>query len=471
MAARWRQLGHSVQGHLVLPKDSGYRQARLTENPRYDGSRPLAVLAVASAQDIARAFTFAQDNEIPIQMRSGGHSYTGWSSGGGGGTGQPAALVLDCRGLNAVKLSGGSATIGSGAPLAGVYQAIGSAGRAIPGGSCATVGIAGLTQGGGVGVLTRALGLTCDSVKSMQVVLADGSVVTASADEHDDLFWALRGGGGGHLGMVTSFDFDTVAAPTVNTFYLQWPIAAATQVIPAWQDWIDGADPKLWSTLKGLGGSTHGSGAILACAGTWIGSSSGLGGQLGKLLAHTPRPAVNSTHTKSYLDAMRSYAGCASLPASQCHTGPGGGLQREAFAATSHVGYHPLDAKGVRTIVQQVKAAPGSLIEAGLSMDALGGKVAEVAPDETAFVHRKARITVQYTATYDASGAAATAADYVHGFRKAMTPSWGTAAYVNYIDSTISDYRSAYWGDNAPRLAKVRQAYDPHRFFTQPQDY
>jgi len=471
MAARWRRLGHSVQGRLLLPKDAGFRQARLTENPRYDGSRPLAVLAVASAQDITRAFAFAQDNEIPIQLRSGGHSYAGWSSGGGGGTGQPAALVLDCRGLNQVKLSGSTATIGSGAALAAIYQAIGSAGRAIPGGSCATVGVAGLTQGGGVGVLTRALGLTCDSVRSMQVVLADGSVVTASTDEHDDLFWALRGGGGGHLGMVTSFEFATVAAPTVNTFYLQWPISAATQVIPAWQDWIDGVDPRLWSTLKGLGGHAHGSGAILACAGTWTGPGSGLDTQLGKLLAHTPRPAVNTTHTKSYLDTMRSYAGCANLPASQCHTGPGGGLQREAFAATSHVGYDPLDATGVQTIVRQVKAVPNSLTEAGLSMDALGGKVAEVAPDETAFVHRKARITVQYTATYDAAGAASTAAGYVHDFRKAMTPSWGNAAYVNYLDATIGDYKTAYWGDNAARLATVRQTYDPHRFFTQPQDF
>jgi len=471
MAAKWRQLAKSVQGRLTLPHEAGYRQARLTENPRYDGSRPLAVLAIASAQDVARAFAFAQDNGIPIQMRSGGHSYTGWSSGGGGNTGQPAALVLDCRGMNQVRLSGSSATIGSGAPLAAVYQAIGSAGRAIPGGSCATVGVAGLTQGGGVGVLTRALGLTCDSVSSMQVVLAGGSTVTASADEHDDLYWALRGGGGGHLGMVTSFTFTTVAAPTINTFYLQWPIAAATQVIPAWQDWIDGADPRLWSTMKGLGGGSHGSGAILACAGTWIGSAGGLGAQLGKLLAHAPRPAVNSTHTKTYLDTMRSYAGCANLSAAQCHTGPGGGLQREAFAATSHVGYQPLNAKGVQTIVDTVGAAPSSLIEAGLSMDALGGKVAEVAPDATAFVHRQAKITVQYTATYAGAGAAATAGNFVHGFRKAMTPSWGDAAYVNYIDDTISDYKSAYWGKNASRLATVRQTYDPHGFFTQPQDF
>lgn len=470
MAARWRELGASVEGRLALPDDAAYGQARLTENPRYDGSRPLAVLSVASAQDVARGFGFAQDNGIPVQLRSGGHSYPGWSSGGGGDTGQPAALVLDCRRLNRVRVADSTATIGAGAPLAAVYQALGSAGRAIPGGSCATVGVAGLTQGGGVGVLTRALGLTCDSVRSMRVVLADGSEVTASADDHDDLFWALRGGGGGHLGMVTSFEFETVEAPTINTFYLQWPIAAATQVAGAWQDWLDGADPRLWSTLKGLGASSHPNGAILACAGTWIGPSSALEGQLGRLLADTPRPASQSTRTHSYLDTMRSYAGCAELPAAQCHTGPGGGLKREAFAATSHVGYQPLDADGIGTIVEQVESAPSSLIEAGLSMDALGGKVAEVAPDATAFVHRKARITVQYTATYAGADGAA-AMRFVRGFRKAMTASWGEAAYVNYVDAAIGDYRSAYFGDNAARLAQVRKVYDKDGFFTQPQGF
>lgn len=467
---RWQELGRSVRGRLLLPGESGYRRARLTENPRYDGSRPLAVLAVANSTDIARAFAFAQDHEIPVQIRSGGHSYPGWSSGGGGDTGQPAALVLDCRGINQVQVFGSTAAIGAGAPLAAVYQAIGSAGRAIPGGSCATVGIAGLTQGGGVGVLTRALGLTCDAVTSMQVVLADGTAVTASAQQHDDLFWALRGGGGGHLGMVTAFEFETAPAPRVNTFYLQWPLAAATQVIPAWQDWIDGADPRLWSTLKALGGGSHRGGPILACAGTWIGPGSGLSRQLGRLLAQTPRPAVDSSHTLSYLDAMRSYAGCASLAASQCHTGPGGGLSREAFAATSHVGYEPLGSSGVQAIIDRVAAASGSLIEAGLSLDSLGGKVSEVAPDATAFVHREARITVQYTATYSGTGAAV-ATDFVRGFRSAMTSSWGNTAYVNYLDATIDDYRSAYWGANAARLAQVRETYDPGGFFAQPQDF
>ena len=205
---------------------------RLLENPRYDGERPLAVLSVASAQDVATGLTFAQDHAIPVAVRSGGHSYRGWSGGG-----SPKALVLDCRPLSRVTLDGSAVTIGSGAALASVYDTLGGQGRAIAAGSCATVGIAGLTLGGGVGVLTRAMGLTCDAVTSMEVVTADGSVRTRSADAEPDLFWALRGGGGGHLGVVTSFELTTQAAPTLQTVYLQWPISAAEQVIEAWQSW------------------------------------------------------------------------------------------------------------------------------------------------------------------------------------------------------------------------------------------
>ncbi len=149
----WGRLRRSVEGTLARPGDPSYDRVRLLQNPRYDGQRPLAVLSVASARDVATGIAFAQDHDLPIAVRSGGHSYPGWSGGG-----SPRALVLDCRPLSDVRLDGRTATIGAGATLAPVYDTIGSAGRAIAGGSCATVGVGGLTLGGGVGVLTRAMG-------------------------------------------------------------------------------------------------------------------------------------------------------------------------------------------------------------------------------------------------------------------------------------------------------------------------
>jgi FAD/FMN-containing dehydrogenase len=460
--AGWKQLATHVHGTLARPGSATYDTVRLTENPRYDGARPLAVLSVADAADVATAFSFAQDHGVRVAIRSGGHSYPGWSAGDG-------ALAVDVRPLDDVSLDGTSATIGAGASLVQVYDGLGTRGRGIPGGSCPTVGVAGLTQGGGVGVLTRAYGLTCDAVTAMQVVLADGRVVTASADEEPELFWALRGGGGGHLGVVTSFRFRTFAAPTITRAYVAWPLSAAGQVVPHWLRSVPSADPRLWATLKLLGGRSHPSGPALFMSATWTGPASGMDAALRPLLSEVPTPSTDSRSTDSYLDTMLTYAGCSSIPVDRCHTGPGGSLDREAFAATSHI----VDEAHVdmTTLLDRVDAAQSSgLKEAGISIDALGGKVADVGAGDTAFGHRDALTTVQYTATYT-SGPATAATAYVRGFRSAMTPSWGTGAYVNYADSSIADYQRAYFGSNAGRLAQARSTYDPDGFFTQPQDF
>jgi hypothetical protein len=166
---------------------------------------------------------------------------------------------------------------------------------------------------------------------------------------------------------------------------------------------------------------------------------------------------------------MFSYAGCSTIPASQCTTGPGGALTRESLAATSHVAYDPLSGAGIDTLLDQVAGADG-LKEAGISIDALGGRVRDVDPDTTAFVHRDALATVQYTATFP-PGTPSGGDAFVRGFRAAMVPHWGNHAYVNYSDAKLESYEDAYFGANAARLARVRATYDPHGFFTQPQDF
>jgi len=460
--ADWRRLARHVQGTLARPGSTSYDTVRLTQNPRYDGARPLAVLSVAGAQDVATALAFAQDHGVRVAIRSGGHSYPGWSAGNG-------ALVVDVRPLHRVSLSGTTATIGAGASLVQVYDALGTRGRGIAGGSCPTVGIAGLTQGGGVGVLTRAHGLTCDAVTGMRVVLADGRVVTASADSEPDLFWALRGGGGGHLGVVTSFTMRTFAAPTITRAFLAWPFSAAPDVVPAWLAAVPTADRRLWSTLKLSGGRTHPSGPSLIAAVTWTGAASGLDAALRPFLRHAPTPTTDSRTTAGYLSTMLGYAGCSTIPVPRCHTGPGGALDREALAATSQI----ITAAHVSmpTLLDHVEAAQGSgLKEAGILIDSLGGAVDDVGESDTAFGHRGALATVQYTATFD-SGPATPATSYVRGFRDAMVPTWGSGAYVNYADASLPHYLRAYFGANAARLTQVRGEYDPHGFFTQPQDF
>lgn len=471
----WNTLAGGVSGELYRPGSAGYAQAKLTENPLYDDSTPLAVLSAASVADVVAAVRFASAFDVPLALRSGGHSYPGYSAGGGDSTGMPPSLVIDSRRMAAVTLNGDdSVTVGAGASLAQVYGVLGDAGRALPGGSCATVGITGLTLGGGVGVLARAYGLTCDALTEVRIVTADGVDRRVSATSDEDLFWACRGGGGGHLGVVTSLTFTTVPAPGVTMFFLSWPMANAAAVIAAWQDWAPTADARLWSTVKLLGGTRHPSGPQLTVSGTWIGDGRELAVQLAPLLAPAgAAPSVRQAVTRGYRDAMMRYAGCAGVPVARCTTGPGGVLTRQPSANTSHIANDRLTAAGIADLLARVQAAqsvPG-MIEGGISLDALGGTVAAVGPDATAFVHRRALASVQYTSTFAVGAAPGPYYDYVRGFRAAMVPHWGDGAYVNYADASLNHPAQSYFGDNAARLAAVAATYDPAGLFSQPQGY
>ncbi len=473
--ASWDELASAVTGVLVRPGDEGYDAARRVENPRFDDARPLGVLTAASATDVTTALAFAAARAVPLALRSGGHSYTGWSSGGAAGTDMPPSLVIDTRGMNDVTLNDdNTVTIQAGASLVQLYSVLGNSGRAIAAGSCATVGAAGLVLGGGIGMLSRAYGLSCDAMIALDIVTADGKLHSATATQDPELFWACRGGGGGHLGVVTSMTLSTQPAPKVTTFSLEWPFSAAASVVKAWQGWAPQADPKLWSSLRLLAGTKHPDGPGLFLSGSWIGQETALTGQLAPLLAAIETaPSRNSASTMSYLDAMMSYAGCANIPLAQCQAGTGGRLNRRSFSGTSHMPYLELNSVGIDTMLAQVLAAsavPG-LDEGGISMDALGGRVRELSPSATAFPHRTALMSVQYTATFEDGTDPAPFDAYVRGFRSALEPEWGNGAYVNYPDASLSDPATAYFGDNAIRLAGARARYDPNGLFTQPQAY
>jgi FAD/FMN-containing dehydrogenase len=472
----WTALAAQVTGTLLLPSDAAFATAKLTENPRFDAAEPLAILQVANAADVSAALAFAQKYRLPVALRAGGHNYAGWSAGGAAGSGVAPSLVISTAALDSVALSADGATVttGAGATLAQVYDTVGRAGRAIAGGSCATVGVTGLTLGGGAGVLVRSFGLACDQLIELEVVTADGAVHTANIDSDPELFWASRGGGGGILGVVTSLTFATQPAPTVTEWHYSFPFSAAAAVIANWQKWVPASDPRNWSTLKLLGGpAKHPHGPSVGVSGTWTGPPSELGSQLAPLLAGLPAPLAHSSVTRSYHDSMMDYAGCLGLPIAQCTTGPGGKLVRESSSGTSSVGYAALDSAGISDLITQVQAAQAvsGIREGGISMDALGGKVASLAPDATAFPHRQALYLVQYTGTFDDGRDPAPIDAYVRGFRASMTPHWGDHAYVNYADPSLKDPDTAYYGANLPKLRAIKKKYDPTGFFTQPQSY
>src|SRR6201996_9114928 len=262
-APDWASLQAGIQGTVVLPSAANYSLVAPVFNSAYDATLPQAVVRCAGASDVVAALAFARTNQLAVTARSGGHGYTGNSASTG--------MVIDVGAMNAITVDNGTATIGAGAKLVDVYDQLSSQGVCIPSGTCPTIGIAGITQGGGIGVVDRAYGLTCDNLISAQVVLADATIVTCDAGTHSDLFWALRGGGGGNFGIVTSLTFNTFATSDLTNFSAEFAWTDAAAVIAAWQSWPQTLPDAVWSGL--VLQTTQTASPAIEVSGTFIGSS------------------------------------------------------------------------------------------------------------------------------------------------------------------------------------------------------
>ncbi|WP_330180513.1 FAD-binding oxidoreductase [Nocardia sp. NBC_01503] len=445
----WNVLRQRLAGALSLPADTDYATAKMAYNPGFDNRQPAAVARCGTAADVQACVSLASQSGTRIAARSGGHSYAGYSTPDG-------ALIVDVGRMNSVQVGAdGTAVIGAGARLMDVYSGLARAGRCLPAGSCPTVGIAGLTLGGGLGVLSGKYGLTCDSLVSAQVVTPDGVLRTASADSEPDLYWALRGGGGGNLGVVTSFTFKTVAAPQLVVFQLKFPAGTLTDVLGGWQSFTQSAPDEFWSTL----GTSAGSPPTCRINGCYVGSESALNTLVDKLVAATGvQPSNRYSLSRNYLSAMMYFGGCSNYSADQCHPNwnGGGALGRESFTASSRVLNKPLSDPAKLTALLTGRTGMDILL------DSMVGAPSRIGVADTAFPHRGALATAQiYVGA--TTPAARTAVTEV---RNALGDLVGNAAYVNYIDPALSDWSSAYYGSNAPRLRRIAQKYDPHGVFT-----
>jgi FAD/FMN-containing dehydrogenase len=466
-AADLSALARDLDGPLVRPGDAAWPTARQLYNTRFDSLKPAAVAYVAHPDDIRTVLSYARAHALRVAIRNGGHSYAGWSSGSG-------RLVVDVSKLNRVRASGRTAVVGAGAKLIDVYRALAAKGVTIPAGSCPTVGVSGLTLGGGHGVVSRAYGLTCDSLTQATVITADGKQLTANATDHKDLFWALRGAGNGNFGVVTELHFTTHPAPQAVTANLSWPWSKAAAVVKAWQEWGPGQPDEIWSSLH-LAGSSGGSARVSVSVFS-LGTYGELKNAVDRLADKVGAPASSvSLRRRGYEEAMEIYAGCSSFSAdAQCHLpgstpgrSPRGALGRETYAARSDFFDRSLSAAGIQALLRQLTSVRGG--SGSIAFTALGGAVNRVPPTATAFVHRRSRMLAQYIASWRAGTSGSTAQSWLTGAHTAMRPYASGAAYQNYTDPTLRDWRKAYYGAAANRLTAVKKQYDPGRFFTYPQ--
>ncbi|WP_221348345.1 FAD-binding oxidoreductase [Streptomyces beigongshangae] len=466
-AADWRALAEDLDGPLVRPDDTDWAAARQLYNTRFDALEPAAVAYVAHSDDIRTALSYARAHGVRVSVRNGGHSYAGWSSGDG-------RLIVDVSKLSGVRASGDEAVIGAGAKLIDVYRGLAAKGVTVPAGSCPSVGISGLALGGGHGVVSRAYGLTCDSLTRATLVTADGRRLSASATENKDLFWALRGAGNGNFGVVTELRFRTHPAPRGVTANMSWPWPRAAAVLTAWQEWGPGQPDEIWSSLH-LANAAGGTPTVSVSAFS-LGTYGELQNAVDRLADRIGAPARDvSLKRHSYEESMEVYAGCADFPAdAQCHLPGGtpgrsarGALGRETYAARSDFFDRPIPATGVRALLDGVSGVRGGT--GSIALTALGGVVNRVDPTATAFVHRRSRVLAQYIAAWRAGTSGTAAESWLARTHTAMRPHASGAAYQNYTDPTLTDWRKAYYGSAAPHLKSLKSRYDPENFFTFPQ--
>jgi FAD/FMN-containing dehydrogenase len=412
--------------------------------------------------------SFVRKFQLPVRVRSGGHSYAGWSS-------VTAGLIIDVSPMNSVTIDGATVMAGAGLDLSHFYARLAAHGLAVPGGTCPTVGIAGLALGGGIGPLTRLLGTTSDNVAAMEVVTADGSELTCSYTQNPDLFWACRGGGGGNFGVTTSLTFSTRRLSELCVFLLGWPWSQAVRVVRGWQSWAPHAPDALWSTLRLS--AAFGASPTLSVMGTYAGPTHRAVRHLDAFYAVTgAAPATATLRQETYQNAMLFNADCPAIPLDACDAGPGGQLPRVPSFAKSDFFTEPLRAHAIRVLVSGIediaslKGAAGGV--GSIMLEACGGAMNRPSSAATAFVHRDALFLAQYATTWTSPGRRKDVIrqhTWLRAYYQSLHPHASGQAYQNYVDPDLADWPDAYYGANYPWLTLVKTSFDPDNVFQFPQ--
>ncbi len=440
----WPSLARRLAGRLVLPGDADYARLALPNNLRYAAIRPEGIAVCTSAHDVSAAILWAREHRVPLVARSGGHSYAGYST--------TAGLMIDMRAMNEVSLDErtGIASVGGGARNATVFKALNNRNLAITHGRCPSVGVAGLSLGGGIGFNMREHGLTCDRMMATEIVLADGTIHTINDGE---LLWACRGAGGGNFGINTSFAFQTYEVGPRTVFDLTWE-TQTERVFETLLNLLERAPRALGSKLSAVA-PTHSSGIKVKLLGQLAGTPAQVREILGDAYA-LATPTGNVTHGPYWkAQALLSEPG---LPA--------------FFQEKSRFFNEAIDHRIVAVAFDWLHKYPKTAVEAAFKLFQTGGAVNDLRPHETAFVHRSSHwlgsIELYWSSATTQAALQANLA-WLDSFNEALVPLAKGGAYQNFIDPSLTDWKHAYYGENLARLEALKRRVDPTNVFTFPE--
>jgi FAD/FMN-containing dehydrogenase len=441
------QLRDEVRGEIITAEDPGYEEARKVHNAMID-RRPRVIVRCAGTDDVVAAVNLARENELDLAVRGGSHSVPGFGTA-------DDAVVIDLSGMQGVEVDPETSTARAqgGATWRVFNDATHAHGLATTGGIISTTGIGGLTLGGGIGYLSRGFGLSCDNLASVEIVTADGEVLTASERANEDLFWALRGGGG-NFGVVTSFEYRLHPVREIYGGPILYEVDDAASVLRFYRDFIRDAPEEFggfpaWQIappLPFIPEDRHGE-PFLIFVTCWAGPIEEGEAALAPLhevapvvaehVGPMPYPALNSAFDDLTPAGLQHYWKANFVKE----------LTDEAIAA--HLEHGPK----LPAVNSTVHIYP------------INGACHRVAPDATAFAYRDATFATVIAGMWPDSAQNEDNIAWVRGFYEATAPHSEEGGYINFMAGDDQDRIRVNYRDNYDRLADVKRKYDPDNLF------
>lgn len=430
-----------LTGVVVFPNDSRYEQARMNWNP-FTNEFPLVFVFAQQAEDVVNAVRWAREKNVPIRMRSGRHALAKDFSQANG------SIVIDVSDMQDVKLDrvNGIAYVQTGIRVGALVRMLAAEGILAPFGDSSTVGIGGITQGGGITAVQRSVGLISDNLLGGTLVNADGEEICFSEKENPDLLWAMRGGGGGNFGIATSYTLRVYPAPDrVGIFDIIWPWEQVTKVIDAWQKWAPYVDTRLGTILEAFS-KTNG---LLHSSGIFLGPEDELA-ELIKPLLCTGTPKKVLIDEVSLLEAIEFWEPTESIFDDQ-YTKWSSAWVKETVPK-----------EGLEAMRNFLEKATGS--EANFFFLNSGGAMNSIPPCETAFFWRDTKYYTEWNSSWTKDYDTRKNIALVEEARRELDP-FIVGSYVNVPDLLLRNYGQKYYGRNFERLRRIKTKYDPENVF------
>jgi hypothetical protein len=446
-AAR-RELGSEFAGEVIGPEDAGYEEARQVYNAMID-RRPALIARCTGPEDVAKVVSFARDRDVLLAVRGGGHNGAGLGTCDDG-------IVIDLSLLKDIDVDPEARTVrvGGGCTWGEVDPATGEHGLATPSGIISTTGVGGLTLGGGLGHLTRKCGLAIDNLLEAEMVLASGERVTASADEHPDLYWAIRGGGG-NFGVVTSFLFRLHEVGTIIGGPTFWPVEQGAEVLSAYRDFLPAAPRELngffaFATVPPAPPFPEEIHLRKVCGVVWcyVGGEEEAAKAMAPFLDALPEPLMHGVQPMPH----------AALQGAFDELYPKGD---QWYWRADFVNEIPDEAVEIHAKF----GAEMPTMKSTMHLYPIDGAAHDLAPSDTAWRYRDAKWGAVFAGVDPDPANVGAIGDWSRGYQEALHPYSAGGAYVNMMMDEGQERVRASYGDNYDRLARIKATYDPQNLF------